>query len=216
MLGFKRQPSRECRHPVNVPKPSLAHTHILSKGLVVFKNALPVIKFVASGIVGFGTSKIVKSIIENNVIKPNNNFSKVAVAVATSAISGLVVTATKNHMNEMVDELADKIEILVVSVKVSDKIIKLNAGKTTIENESLLDPDFLKKDASGVWTVTEAYGKKLKAKADLVAEQDILDKLSRINLGESSFKQEKLNINDDRIRWNAGDKVWYLKPSIKS
>jgi uncharacterized membrane protein len=57
-------------------------------------------------VVGFGTSRIVGSIVSNNV-PTTNLFQKVTVTVASVAIGSLVAEKTAEHTNEKIDEMVD-------------------------------------------------------------------------------------------------------------
>lgn len=70
---------------------------------------LPYRKFAKTAvnvIVGAGTSKIVKGIIENNTM-PENAKDKAAILAATFVVGSMVSEATSKHTGAKIDALAD-------------------------------------------------------------------------------------------------------------
>jgi ATP phosphoribosyltransferase regulatory subunit HisZ len=68
-------------------------------------NFTGVTKLVASGLVGIGTSKIVKGIIKDHVT-PEKLFDKITIVMATSALSAVVAKETKKYTDETIDGIA--------------------------------------------------------------------------------------------------------------
>lgn len=68
-------------------------------------NKLDLAKSAVSIVVGAGTSKIVGSIIKNNV-SPEKLTDKVTIAAATFVVGAMVADATSMYTNAKIDELA--------------------------------------------------------------------------------------------------------------
>lgn len=112
-------------------------------------SKLSVVKYIATGIVGIGTGKIVGNIIKNNV--PINSLAdRITVTAASFIITGLVTQATKNHTDEMIDNVVGTVTKVVDNVKTSAKIDKVNRGESTIDEEGL-DVSKLQRNDQGKW-----------------------------------------------------------------
>lgn len=66
-------------------------------------NSIKLVKTATSFIVGAGTTKIVSSIIQNNV-SPDNVADKVAVTGAAFVIGSMAADATRKYTDSMIDE----------------------------------------------------------------------------------------------------------------
>lgn len=76
-------------------------------------------KNITTTLVGLGTSRIVRTVVNNNV-PTTNIYQKITVGAATVAITGITTAATRERTNQQVDEI----------FKVIDQ------AKTIIENNS--------------------------------------------------------------------------------
>jgi hypothetical protein len=65
-------------------------------------------KFVASAIVGVGTTKIVSQIIANNIDTPEKTADKVEIAVASAVVGTMAVEQTKSWTNAKIDLFFDR------------------------------------------------------------------------------------------------------------
>lgn len=111
---------------------------------------IELVKFVASGIVGMGTGKIVGKIIKNNVT-PETMLEKITVTAAAWVIAGMATKATKKVADEMVDEVAKTVDDAIHIIKTEYKLDRINAGKSTFEAEGL-DVDNFTQTPKGKWT----------------------------------------------------------------
>lgn len=112
-------------------------------------NALAVVKFVASGVVGIGTGKIVGKIIKNNVT-PETLIDKVTVLAAGWVIAGIATNATKKYTDDMVDDVVKAATVVVDKVKTDNKLNRINRFESTFEKEGL-DPSKFKRNDSDKW-----------------------------------------------------------------
>lgn len=69
-------------------------------------NKTNIAKTVVGFVVGAGTSKIVKSIIDKNV-EPEKKTDKVAVASASLVVGSMAADATKKYTDAKIDEIVD-------------------------------------------------------------------------------------------------------------
>ena len=67
-----------------------------------------VVKYVASAIVGLGTTKIVRTIIDNN-IEPETTKDQVTVGAASIVVGMMAADATKSYTDSMIDQVTDAI-----------------------------------------------------------------------------------------------------------
>ena len=67
-----------------------------------------VVKFVVSGIVGIGTTKIARTIIDNN-IEPETTKDQVTVGAASIVLGMMAAEATKEYTNASIDHITDAI-----------------------------------------------------------------------------------------------------------
>lgn len=116
-------------------------------------SKLAVAKFVASGVVAIGTSKIVKGVISAHV-KPETLLDKVTIAAAAWVISGIATTKTKEYTDKTIDETAEHVTKIVDAVKVTVKLDRINRGASTFEKEGLDQKEFFKDD-KGKWRPTK-------------------------------------------------------------
>jgi hypothetical protein len=72
----------------------------------IFVDKITIAKKLVSVAVGFGTSCIVKGIIEHNV-DATTPASKVSVAVAGFAIGGVVAEASSNYTDELIESVVE-------------------------------------------------------------------------------------------------------------
>jgi hypothetical protein len=112
-------------------------------------NALSITKFVAAGIVGIGTGKIVGKIIKDHV-KPETLIDKVTVTAAAWVISAVVTKATKQYTEETIDEVVEMVTTGVGKIKLNTKLNNISDGHTTFEKEGL-DPSQFRKNEKGRW-----------------------------------------------------------------
>lgn len=68
--------------------------------------AIKALKIVTSSIVGVGTSKIVKTIITNNV-EPETIVDVVTIRAGSIVIGAMVADATKQYTNDTIDKIVD-------------------------------------------------------------------------------------------------------------
>ncbi len=139
----------------------------------------PVVKQIASLVVGAGAAKIVKNVVEANV-KPQTLLDQTAVLAASAAIGGLVAKAAKKYTDEKIDEAAELVGELQELTTTLIKLRKVNKGKKTFE-ELDLDPKLFAKNAKGKYRQIPETD-----------EQELIKKLDRINRGESTFEKEEL------------------------
>ncbi len=72
-------------------------------------NKIKIVKFVATVIVGSGTTTIANSIIKNNVA-PANLLQQITVGGASVVIGSMAATATKAHTEAQIDALVTAFE----------------------------------------------------------------------------------------------------------
>lgn len=72
---------------------------------------LNTIKLVTSTIVGIGTTKIVTTIIKNNV-QPETIVDTVTITASSFVIGGMVADATKSYTDDTIDKIADLVSTL--------------------------------------------------------------------------------------------------------
>ncbi len=113
-------------------------------------NALSVIKFAASAVVGVGTAKIVGKVIKDHVT-PETLIDKVTVTAAAWVISGIATTATKKYVNETVDDIATTVTETIDNFKVDGKLGRINREESTFEQEGLSSNDFVLDIESDKW-----------------------------------------------------------------
>lgn len=106
-------------------------------------SALSAAKWVVSGVVGIGTGKIVGGIVKNHVAI-ETQIDKVTITAASWVISAMAVKATKNHTNELIDEVVGGVTEAVSDIKLAQKLNRINKGESTFENEGLNEADFEK------------------------------------------------------------------------
>lgn len=155
-------------------------------------NALSVVKFAVSAVVGMGTGKIVSKIIKDH-IRPETLIDKAAVAAATFVIAAMATEATKDYTNNFIDETVEGGKKIVKAVKDNKAIVKLNRGEITLE-ESGLDPETVYKDSDGVWRFLKPTG----------PDESLEQKLARLNRGETTFDAEGM-IPENFRKNNQGD-----------
>lgn len=113
-------------------------------------SKLAVVKFVATGLVGLGTGKIIGSIIKNNVT-PANIIEKVSVVAATAALSGLVTSGAKKYTDDIIDSIVAEVQPIVDSVKLRAKLGRIDRNESTFEKEGLDATKYHKDEKSGLW-----------------------------------------------------------------
>lgn len=111
-------------------------------------SKLAVAKFVASGVVALGTSKIVKSVIAAHV-KPETLLDKVTVTAAAWVISGIATTRTQAYTDETVEKTVENVTNVINKLKINSKIAKINEKLSTFEKEGLDPDDF--EEVDGKW-----------------------------------------------------------------
>lgn len=114
-------------------------------------SVLSAVKFVASGVVGLGTSKIVAGIIKNNVT-PETLIDKVSVAAAAWTISAMAAAATKKYTDEAIDDTVKTVKEAVGDMKTKAKLAKINRGESTFGEEDLDPADFTQDTETQVWS----------------------------------------------------------------
>ena len=67
-----------------------------------------VAKYVVSTVVGIGTTKIVRTIINNN-IEPETTKDQITVTTASVVIGMMAADATKSYTDSMIDQVTDAI-----------------------------------------------------------------------------------------------------------
>jgi len=99
---FKRQPlpSKE-----NVPLLAQTTAHIMRPYERNIMNKLELAKTAISFVVGAGTSKIVTTIIKNNV-QPENVTEQVTTVVGSVVLGSMVADASKKYIDTKIDEIA--------------------------------------------------------------------------------------------------------------
>lgn len=132
---------------------------------------LGVAKFIASGIVGLGTGKIVRDIIKENVT-PKTLVDKVAIAAATWAIAGIATKQAKKHTDEWVDDAFETITMIKSRFELKQKVNRLNRGESTLEDEGLTLEQVRQND-EGKWEINdEEKTEEKKAKHEKPDESD--------------------------------------------
>ena len=69
-------------------------------------TAVTAVKFAVSGIVGIGTTKIVRTIIDNN-IEPETTKDKVTVGAASIVVGMAAADYTKSYTDTTIDEIVN-------------------------------------------------------------------------------------------------------------
>lgn len=104
-------------------------------------NPVSVIKFVAAGIVGLGTSKIVGKIIKDHV-QPETVIEKAAVVAATWVISGIATRATKDFTNETIDDVVEAGSKIKKSFQQNKILARVNRGEIPFSESGLSIDEF--------------------------------------------------------------------------
>lgn len=117
-------------------------------------NPVTVTKFVATGIVGIGTGKIVGKVIKAHV-QPETLIEKVTVTAASWVLSAVMTKATKEYTNEAIDEVVEKVTEVVGKIKQGNKLAKINRGESTFEDEALNPMDYVKDEATGKYKLLD-------------------------------------------------------------
>lgn len=113
-------------------------------------SKLQVAKFIVSGAVGLGTSKLVKGIIINNVSAPETLYDKITILGAAWAVSGVVAKETKKYTDEKIDETVQTTKDIYEMYKEWMALSRINRNESTFEKEGLKSSDF-RKDEQGKW-----------------------------------------------------------------
>jgi hypothetical protein len=138
-------------------------------------------KFLVSGAVGIGASKIVKEAIKSFAPEPKNLFDKVTIAAGAWILGGIVATAVRKNSNETIDSVLDAGDFLVETVQKSVALAKIDRQQSTFEDEPVLNKADYEKGENGKWRRRE------KKPAEIQRE-----KLEKINRGKSTFEKEGL------------------------
>jgi len=72
-------------------------------------------KNITTTVVGLGSTRIVRTVVQNNV-PTTNIYQKITVGAATVALGGLVSAATREETNRQVDELFKGIDAIKTSI----------------------------------------------------------------------------------------------------
>lgn len=113
-------------------------------------DKIKIVKFVATGIVGMGTGKIVGRIIKNN-ITPETLIEKVTVTAAAWVISAVITKATKGFVDEQIDDAVETVSTIVEKVKLAEKLGRINKDQSTFEKEGLDENDFVRHEKTQRW-----------------------------------------------------------------
>lgn len=108
-------------------------------------NKVTIIKGIASGLTGLGSSQIVHAIIDNNVERPDKLWRKITLGFGTYAISGLVGVAAKKYTGDQIDEFVETInkkhvtiekkdDDIILTVTQDDDIVVINDAPTTVKD----------------------------------------------------------------------------------
>jgi Asp-tRNA(Asn)/Glu-tRNA(Gln) amidotransferase C subunit len=152
-------------------------------------NFLSAAKFVASGIVGLGTTKIVGQVIKNNVTA-ETPFEKITMGAAAWVLGAMVAKATKEYTDAAIDETFESVAKTVNTIKESAKLARINKGESTIEKEGLDEKDFLYNAETSKWLrkdvpEPDSLAGLLAQAAEMTKEcRDIEEKLQKLNAGE--------------------------------
>lgn len=112
-------------------------------------STLKAVKFVASGIAGMGTKKIIQGVIEQHV-KTDTLVEKVTVTAASWVISGFVTAAIKKYTDDSIDNTVKVVTDIVDQFKLNDKLKRVNSGESTFSDEGLDSEDFMQ-DENEKW-----------------------------------------------------------------
>lgn len=102
-------------------------------------NRVKIIKGIATGLTGLGSSQIVHAIINNNVERPDKLWRKITLGFGTYALSGLVGVAAKKYTGDQIDEFVETIQKKHVTITKSDDDIVLTVTQdddTVVINET--------------------------------------------------------------------------------
>lgn len=92
-------------------------------------DKVKIIKGIASGLTGLGSSQIVHAIIDNNVERPDKLWRKITLGFGTYAISGLVGVAAKKYTGDQIDEFVESVNKKHVTITKSDDDIVMTITK---------------------------------------------------------------------------------------
>ncbi len=123
--------------------------HILFEGINIMFNALSVVKFAVSGVVGIGTSKIVGQILKTHVTA-ETLIDKVTITAAAWVIGGIACKATKTYADDTIDDVVATATHYVDEFKLGSKLARINREESTFEEEGL-DKNFFVKNPGGKW-----------------------------------------------------------------
>jgi hypothetical protein len=118
---------------------------------VVNFSKLGVVKFVATGIVGIGTGKIINSVIKAH-ITPETLIDKITVGLASAVMGAMATASSKKFVEQQIDEVVEFGNGVVHSIKVHTKLVRINDKGSTFEQEGLDEKDFVRNDR-GLWVV---------------------------------------------------------------
>lgn len=104
-------------------------------------SKLGAIKYIASAIVGLGTSKIVSGAIKDHV-KVETLIDKVTVVAASWVITGMATAATKKYSDEAIDGVVSAGSEMIKNFKTDAKLGKINRGESGFDAEGLDKDDF--------------------------------------------------------------------------
>jgi hypothetical protein len=160
-------------------------------------SALTAVKFVATTVVGLGTTKIVGKIIKNNV-SPETLVDKVTVVAAAWVMGGIAHQATKKYTEQAIDDAWDAGVKIVDKFKLDAKLGRINREESTFLHEELDENDF-------VYNATE---QKWFPATDI--KEDLDTKLGRIYRGETTYEEEgltnvRVRLNDETNQWEQFD-----------
>lgn len=113
-------------------------------------NPVSVAKFIVSGAVGIGTSKIVKKVIESNVSAPDKLFDRITMLASTTVITAIFVDQTKQYSDKMIDDVVDAGTKIVEEFKLRAALGRINRSESTFEEEKL-DSDNFHRDQNNKW-----------------------------------------------------------------
>ena len=108
-------------------------------------NRVTIIKGIASGLTGLGSSQIVHAIIDNNVERPDKLWRKITLAFGSYALSGVVGVAAKKYTSDQIDEFVESInkkhvtitkkdDDIVMTVSKDDNTVHINESPTTVKD----------------------------------------------------------------------------------
>lgn len=112
-------------------------------------SKLGAVKLVASGLVGIGTGKIVKQVL-NTHVTAESTFDKASIFAASFVIGSMATEATKAYTDGMIDNVVKTYSELKQVAELAPRLGRINRNESTFEKEGLIQAEFIQNE-EGKW-----------------------------------------------------------------